>query len=224
MKLLAIDTSSSACSVALLLNDKLIAHHEMAPMQQTQKILPMIDQILKSENVKLNQLDALAFGCGPGSFTGVRLATSVMQGIGFANDLPLIPISSLAALAQAAYQDLGWRKLLVAADARIQEVYSGAYIVNQHDLVELQGKEVVCPPHELVLPTKKDWYGVGDGWKVYRESINYEPVEIDSSRLPLASGVAVLAKQYYQANQWVSPENAHPTYLRDQVAIKSKKQ
>ena len=103
MKILAIDTSSNACGVALLCNNEVKALHELAPMQQTQKILPMIDALLGEAKVSLNQLDALAFGCGPGSFTGVRIAVSVMQGLGYAMNLPLIPVSSLAALAQAAY-------------------------------------------------------------------------------------------------------------------------
>ena len=127
MKLLAFDTSSTTCSVALLLNDEIIEKNQTALMQQAQLIFPMIDTLLKSKNLKINQLDGIAFGCGPGSFTGVRIATSVAQGLAYAAKLPLIPVSSLAALAQAAYEDLRWEKLVVAVDARIQEIYWGAF-------------------------------------------------------------------------------------------------
>lgn len=220
MKILAIDTSSNACSVALLIDDQVKALHEVAPMQQTQKILPMIDALLRDSYMSLNQLDALAFGCGPGSFTGVRIATSVMQGIGFAMNLPLIPISSLAALAQAAYEELGWKRLLVGVDARIQEVYWGAYQVNDQGLVELVGKELVCPPEEVILPANGDWCGVGSAWDVYRTQIPCNPLQIDASRLPMATAILTLAKPKFINNDRVSAEQALPTYLRDEVAKK----
>lgn len=222
MKLLAIDTSATACSVAIQIDDEVNVLHELAPMQQAQKILPMIDALLKASHLTLNQLDALAFGCGPGSFTGVRIAVSVMQGLGYAANLPLIPISSLAALAQAAYAELGWKKLLVAVDARIQEVYWGAYQVNHQDRVELIGKEIVCKPAEIppILPAE-EWCGVGNGWEVYADQIAYHPLKIDTSRLPMASAILTLAQEKYENRDWVSAETALPTYLRDDVARKS---
>lgn len=220
MKLLAIDTSSEACSVALLIDSEVKVLHELASMQQAQRILPMIDELMSDSNVALNQLDALAFGCGPGSFTGVRIATSVMQGIGYAMNLPLIPISSLAALAQAAYDDLGWKKLWVAIDARIQEVYCGAYQVNSDGLVELVGKEVVCPPQDMPEPPFEHWQGVGNAWDVYRDQIKFKPKEVDASRLPVAAGILPLAKAKFENRQWVGAAEALPTYLRDNVAKK----
>src|SRR5690606_29845388 len=105
MKLLAIDTSAQACSIALQIDDEVKVWHEVVPMQQAQLILPRINQLLQESNLSLNQLDAVAFGCGPGSFTGVRIATSLAQGLGYALNIPLIPISSLAGLAQAAYAE-----------------------------------------------------------------------------------------------------------------------
>jgi tRNA threonylcarbamoyladenosine biosynthesis protein TsaB len=222
MNLLAIDTSSSACSVGLLLNNEIKIIHEIAPLQQAQKILPMIERILGEANISLNQLDGLAFGCGPGSFTGVRIATSVMQGIGYAMNLPLIPVSSLAALAQAAYHDLGWKKLLTAIDARIQEVYWGAYEVNAEGLVELINKEVVCPPEGICLPNNQKWYGIGNAWEIYSGQISVKPVALDVSRLPTALGVLQLAKARYEKKDWVDAENALPSYLRNEVALKKK--
>lgn len=221
MKILALDTSSNACSVALQIGDEVKAIHEIVPMQQTQRILPIIDSLLRESFITLNQLDAIAFGCGPGSFTGVRIATSVAQGLGYAMNLPLIPVSSLAALAQSAYADLGWKNLLVGVDARVQEVYWGAYQINDQGLATLIGKELVCPPGEVTLPSENDWYGVGNAWSVYPDLIHYKPIKIDASQIPLATGILALAQIKYENQQWVNPEDATPTYLRDEVAKKS---
>lgn len=216
MKMLAIDTSSSACSVALLLDDNIRSIDRILPMQQAQSILPMVDELLTQCKLDLKQLDALAFGCGPGSFTGVRIATSIIQGLGFALDLPIIPISSLAALAQSAFTELGWQKLLVGIDARIQEVYWGMYTVSE-GIVTLIGKELVLKPQDIIFPENKDWYGVGDAWEVYKNQINYQPLLIDSTRLPMASGILQLAIPKYTRQEWVSAEHALPVYLRDTV-------
>ncbi len=220
MKLLAIETSSEGCSAALLLDDKLFTRFEIAPMQHTQKILPMIHDLLSESFTSLNQLDAIAFGCGPGSFTGVRIATSVAQGLGFAMELPLIPVSSLAALAQATYTDLNWKKIVTAIDARIQEVYWGAYELNASGIMELKGQEKVGKPQEIELPLG-EWSGAGNAWKIYSNEIPVKPSLIDASRLPTAAGVIQIAKVKYTKKDWVRAEDAHPTYLRDEVAKKS---
>lgn len=218
MKILALDTSSTACSVALLVDDKISFLHRALPLQQAQSILPMLEELLSMNKITLNQLDAISFGCGPGSFTGVRIATSVTQGLAYALQLPVIPISSLAALAQAAYQDLGWRKLLVGVDARIQEVYWGAYVVNDQGLVVLVGKEIVCSPEQVSLPKDEDWYAVGNAWQVYTDQIAYAPLEKDVTRLPMAVGILELAKIKYANKEWVIAREALPVYLRDSVA------
>ncbi|MCE3239461.1 MAG: tsaB, partial [Gammaproteobacteria bacterium] len=149
MKILGFDTSSAACSVALLIDDKISVLHEIIPMQQAQSLLPMIEELLLSNKMRLDQLDAIAFGCGPGSFTGVRIAASVAQGLAYALQLPVIPISSLAALAQAVYQNLQWQKLLVAVDARMQEVYWGAYHINQEGIAVLIHQEAISTPEKI---------------------------------------------------------------------------
>jgi len=222
MKILALDTSSTACSVALLVDDKISFLHRILPLQQAQSILPMLEELLFMNKITLNQLNAISFGCGPGSFTGVRIATSVTQGLAYALQLPVIPISSLAALAQAAYQDLGWRKLLVGVDARIQEVYWGAYVVNDQGLVVLMGEEIVCPPEQVSLPKDKDWYGAGNAWQVYADQIAYAPLEMDVTRLPMAVGILELAKVNYAKKEWVTAKEALPVYLRDSVVKKNK--
>lgn len=220
MKLLAIDTSSTACSVALLLDDDIKEEHQIAPMQQAKKILPMIKQLLLENNISLNQLDALAFGCGPGSFTGIRIATSVSQGLSFAAQLPVIPVSSLAALAQTVFMQKKWEKLLVAVDARMNEIYCGCYQVNDQGMVSLIGEEKICSPRDFPYPSGNDtWYGVGNGWEEYRLQLPIIPADIETSLVPKASAIALLAK----GSAALPPGHAYPVYLRDQVAVKQKK-
>jgi tRNA threonylcarbamoyladenosine biosynthesis protein TsaB len=222
MKILAIETSTNACSVALLIDDVVQSSHLIAPMQQAKLILPMIEERLQHANISLNQLDALAFGCGPGSFTGVRIATSVMQGLAYASAVPLISVSSLAAVAQAAYMDLGWKKLFVAMDARISEVYAGTYQINEAGIAELVGIEAVSAPGQMTVPESTDWYGIGNGWEVYQTQLSYKPIAQDATRLPMASAVLLLAKDKFQRGEVVTPGAALPVYLRNNVAIKSR--
>jgi tRNA threonylcarbamoyladenosine biosynthesis protein TsaB len=218
MNLLAIETSSTACSTAILVNGEKIVLHREAPLQQAQMILSMVEEIFETSKLSINQLDAIAFGCGPGSFTGVRIATSVAQGLGYAAKLPLIPISSLAGLAQAAFMDLGWKKLIVAVDARIQEVYCGAYEADADGIVRLVGQEQVCPPQQMSFPTQSDWHGVGNAWEIYKQDIQHFPAKIDATRSPAALGILRLAEANFASR--VKPEYALPTYLRDKVAYK----
>ncbi len=220
MKLLAFDTSSSACSVGLSIDGKVTWRHEIAPMQQAKLILPIINELLKTAQIQITELDAIAFGCGPGSFTGVRIGVSVAQGLAFAADKPLIPVSSLAAIAQAAYQDLGWRKLVVAVDARIQEIYWASYDVQENQLVKLIGKEQVSSPEEIILPDST-WSGVGSAWEVYQDRILAQPELVDAERLPTASAILALAESRFHLGEVVSAAEATPVYLRDDVAKKS---
>lgn len=227
MKLLALDTSHSACSLALLIDDDIHTSHQVAPMQQAQLVLPQLEALLLAHNVKLTELDALAFGRGPGSFTGVRIAASVMQGLAFAADIPLIGISSLAATAQGAFDDLGWKKLMVGTDARIQEVYWGVYAVNVEGLVELVEHEIVCAPNAITVPTDADWYAIGNAWTEYQDAmlqrLYFQPLAIDTSRIPMASAVARLAKDKFDKQEWCKDAaESVPIYLRDNVAIKGK--
>ncbi len=227
MKLLALDTSHSACSLALLIDDEIHTSHHVAPMQQAQLVLPQLEALLHAHNIKLKDLDALAFGRGPGSFTGVRIAASVMQGLAFAADLPLISISSLAATAQGAFDDLGWKKLMTGTDARIREVYWGKYAVNAAGLVELVGDEIVCAPNAITVPDDEDWYAIGNAWEEYQAAMlqcfSFKPLALDVSRMPMASAVAKLAQDKFKKQEWnKSIAESVPIYLRDNVAVKGK--
>ena len=141
MKILALDTSTEACSAALLIDSQISQRYEVAPREHGALILPMIERLLVDAGVVLSQLDALAFGRGPGAFVGVRIATGVAQGIAFAADLPVVPVSSLAALAQSVEH----ANVYSAIDARMDEVYWAAYRKNNEGVVELLGEETVWP-------------------------------------------------------------------------------
>jgi tRNA threonylcarbamoyladenosine biosynthesis protein TsaB len=219
MNLLAIETSSTALSIAVQQNDSIQSLHVSAPMQQAQLILSSIEKLIK--NTELKQLDAIAFGCGPGSFTGVRIATSVAQGLGFAANVPLIPISSLAALAQTAYQQKGWKRILTAVDARIHEVYWAAYQIASNGLAELKGLEKISRPEDILPPDNEEWSGVGNAWEVYSAQIKYQTDKKDEICLATAEALLVLARAKFEQGDLISPGQAMPTYLRDQVATKS---
>lgn len=218
MNLLALETSSNACSVALQAGEKVYASHVVAPMQQTRQILPVIQSLLAQANLNLKDLNAIAFGCGPGSFTGVRVASSVTQALGFVEKIPIISISSLAAIAQAAWLEQQYSQCLVAVDARMNQVYWAAYKINEIGLAELQGEEQVCLPDEIKPIAKGEWSGVGDGWAKYEPvlttKLGFEPIEINVNQLPSAEAVLTLAQKKFERGEWVEPAAALPVYLR----------
>jgi tRNA threonylcarbamoyladenosine biosynthesis protein TsaB len=224
VKLLAFDTSTSACSVAIFDSAKdceqqITSHIEIMPMQQGKLILPMIDAALAKAEIALNELDAICYGQGPGSYTGLRISASVAQGLGFALNCPLIAVSSLAAAAQAAYQRHGWGKILVAQDARAQEIYWAAFSLNAEKRMCSIGTEQVTSPAALATPfSGQEWHGVGDAWQVYGEILNKSVLlaaeKIETKPLLLAEAIVMLAKEKYSQQQWVSARDAVPVYLR----------
>lgn len=140
VKILAVDTATEACSAALYINGELFECYQLAPREHTQLILQMVEQLLEQQQLTLKQLDALAFGRGPGSFTGVRIATGVVHGLAFASDLPVVPVSTLAAIAQYAYQQSGQAQVLAGIDARMGGIYWGAYALGDDGLMQLQAQ------------------------------------------------------------------------------------
>lgn len=221
MKLLAIDTSTEACSASLLIGDEFLERYRLAPREHTRLILPMVDELLSDAGLKVSNLDGLAFGRGPGAFTGLRIAASVIQGIAFAADLPVAPISSLAALAQGAAREAGVSRVLAAIDARIQEIYWGAFELDSGGLMQINGNETVCAPEQAPLPVGKDWYGVGTGWEAYlprlRQRLAGSLSAWDGKRYPHARDVALLGAAAHDRGETVSAELALPVYLRNRV-------
>lgn len=218
MKILAFDTSSSACSVAIQNGAKVEISHKIAPMQQAKLILPMIHELLDMTTLTVDKLDAIIYGCGPGSFTGIRIATSVAQGLGFAADKPVIPVSSMAAIAQSAYLEHHCMKQMVAIDARMGQVYWALYKIGQHDCVELIGQEVVCDPNEIPMPEDSGWSATGDGWDIYKQCLEkrsgVKPDAIYSLQLPSALALLYLGRAKFERGEWVTASKAEPVYLR----------
>ncbi|HLB42150.1 MAG TPA: tRNA (adenosine(37)-N6)-threonylcarbamoyltransferase complex dimerization subunit type 1 TsaB [Gammaproteobacteria bacterium] len=218
VKILAFDTSSIACSVALQMGDDIQGIDKIVPMNQAKFILPIIKELLEMFSLTLYQLDAIAFGNGPGSFTGIRISSGVAQGLGLATGLPLIPVSSLAALAQTAYLDKQWEKLLVAVDAKTGQVYFASYQVNSHACVELIGKEEVSVLEKISLPLESGWYGVGDGWLTYDKTLlstsKLRLTAINSSLYASARAILKQAEIKFNQGDWIEASQANPSYLR----------
>ena len=217
--LIAIETSTESCSAALLRDGKLIERSELAPRRHAELILPMVESLLDEAGVSRRQLDAVAVGRGPGAFTGVRLAISVAQGLALALDIPVVPVSSLAALAQAAPAREG--AILAVIDARMGEIYAGTFQRTADGLVEPVSAESVGLASELVLPNTDCI--VGSGWLAYADALAARlpavPKFADGARYPQARAVAQLAAPQFAAGRSVAPEHALPVYLRDKVAL-----
>ncbi|MFZ4789802.1 MAG: tRNA (adenosine(37)-N6)-threonylcarbamoyltransferase complex dimerization subunit type 1 TsaB [Candidatus Competibacteraceae bacterium] len=218
MKLLALDTATEACSAAVWVDGAVLERYELAPRRHAALILPMLEAVLAEAGLSVKQLDAIAVGRGPGAFTGVRIAIGIAQGIAFAADLPVAPISTLAALALGAAREFGYSHLAAALDARMGEVYWGAYAVTGHT-VELLGEEQCCPPTAVAAPPG-DWFGAGSGWLAYPEALaqRLATKNWQGNRYPRAGDVAWLAATPGRRSDWVSADQALPVYLRNRVA------
>jgi tRNA threonylcarbamoyladenosine biosynthesis protein TsaB len=219
--ILAIETATEACSAALSVDGRIMERSEIAPRRHAELILPMIESLLAEAGLARKQLDGIAVGRGPGAFTGVRLAIAVAQGLALALDIPIVPVSSLAALAQDA-PDAG-AAILSVIDARMGEVYAGAFRRGTDGLVEAIGEETVGKADELILPQSTQWCIVGTGWDAYRDALAPRlpaaPVFADGARYPQARAVVMLAAPQFAAGRGVPPEQALPVYLRDKVAL-----
>lgn len=226
MKLLALDTSSEGCSAALLVDGEISERFELAPRGHTRLLMPMVRELLAEKDLAPAALDGLAFACGPGSFTGVRIATGVVQGLAWGLDIPVVPVSSLEAVALGAIDSLEIPEdagIAVAFDARMGEVYWGCFAARSGLPVAL-APEQVCPPEAVSLPAGVErWYGAGRGWQ-YRSAMPAEVSEsvdaADETLLLRASWVARLAAIAFEQGKTVSAEQAQPVYIRDEVAWK----
>jgi len=220
--ILAIETATHACSAALSIDGAIDERYALAPRQHAALILPMIESLLLAAGVGVTQLDAIAFGRGPGAFTGVRIAASLAQGIAWAADLPVIPVSTLAALALGGMRESGLPRALAALDARRQEVYWGEYLRDADGLPRLAGEERVCAPQVLQGPDSGDWLAVGSGWDSYADDLmarmGARVVRVLPDLEPRAADVARIAVPACARGDWVSAEQAVPVYLRNDVA------
>ncbi|WP_266157681.1 tRNA (adenosine(37)-N6)-threonylcarbamoyltransferase complex dimerization subunit type 1 TsaB [Dyella silvatica] len=209
MNLLAIETATEACSVALIHGDQVIARSELAPRRHAELVLPMADALLAEA------------GLGRHAFTGVRLGVSLAQGMALALDLPVITISSLAALALEAPDDDA--AILAVIDARMGEIYAASYRRDDNGGLIALDTERVCSAEALTLPDAAAWQVVGSGWATYAEVIRTRLTgslrEADGVRYPQARHIAELAAREFKAGRAQAPELALPVYLRDKVAL-----
>jgi len=211
--------------VALRIGNDDLARFELAPRQHADLVLSMCSELLAEAGITARQLDALAFGRGPGSFTGLRIAAGTVQGIAFGLDLPVVPVSTLAAMAQGAITECGVTRVLCALDARMDEVYWGAYEKGEDGLAHTMDEELVCPPEHVPVPPGGQFYGAGSGWKAYgailREHIGAgNLLEVEKDRYPDARYVLPLGADVFRRGEAVPAEQAQPVYLRDKVAKK----
>jgi tRNA threonylcarbamoyladenosine biosynthesis protein TsaB len=216
MKILALDTATELCSAALQIGSTVLSREVEMERGHAERILPMIDALLTEAGTTLERLDAIAFGRGPGGFTGVRLAASVTQGLAFGANLPVVPVSDLRAVAQRAFDlDVSATRLLVCNDARMQEVYWSLFVRSSDGLAEAAGSEHVSPPASVQIPA--EWSGsatgAGRGFRLYSQLAGLV-TQAYENLLPRAVEIVRLAA----VSARVSPEEAIPVYLRDDIA------
>ena len=229
MNILAIETATEACSAAVYCDGEIFHRFELAPRKHTQLILPMMDEVLTEAGVERDQLDAIAFGRGPGAFTGLRIAVGVSQGLALALEKPLIGISTMAAMAQQVFdtQNVGDLSLLAAIDARMNEVYWARYQSVDGDVV-LQGEEQVSEPDVLIQTETIDSVVFGSGWEAYHPEMLENPPEWVKQSVtdvfPSAYYIAKLAASAYQRGELLDAADAEPVYLRNNVAKKKGEQ
>ncbi|RUO55958.1 tRNA (adenosine(37)-N6)-threonylcarbamoyltransferase complex dimerization subunit type 1 TsaB [Pseudidiomarina homiensis] len=227
--LLAIDTATEQCSVALKVDDQVYQRAAITPREHSQRVLGFVEEVMAEAGITLAEVDGIVCGYGPGSFTGVRIGVAICQGLAFSHTLPVYPVSTLAALAQQAVRKHNAERVLCAIDARMNEVYLAAYSVTA-GLVQEQ-----VPPQMAALSavTEQAWWptvvagselsaqhsiqvvGAGTGWQAYGDALNptNEIHVLDDVTLPLAEDMLVLAEQTHA----VSAEQLEPLYVRNEV-------
>jgi tRNA threonylcarbamoyladenosine biosynthesis protein TsaB len=224
MKILAVDASTDACSAALLMDGEVHERYEMAPQQHTRLLMPMVHELLAETGNSLKSMDAYAFGQGPGSFTGLRIAIALVQGLAMGTDRPVIGISTLAALAQRAIRMDSATQVAAALDARMGQVYWGLFQAGASGYAEPFSAEAVLDPAQVPRLKAGEWMAVGNGWSSYRESLlqssGLGPTSPDVDARPRAGEIARLAAPVLERGGGVPPAVAEPVYLRQQVARK----
>jgi tRNA threonylcarbamoyladenosine biosynthesis protein TsaB len=227
MNLLALDTSTEFLSLALQLGDKTYVHYQHAGNASSGLILPQIQALLEEAKVKLSDLDGVAFGAGPGAFTGVRIACGVAQGLGFGANIPVVGVNTLLALAEASSED----KVIACLDARMCEIYHAAFVRENDSWNEISATKVCKPEASPLLASRasklmrheKAWFGVGSGWAVYGEILSKiyaeNLIKIIPEITPTAEAILRLAKPIFAAGNAKPASEAAPIYIRNRVAL-----
>lgn len=220
MNIFALDTSTEYCSLALWLNGEILSRSVLAGQKHSELILPMLSEMLVESGTTLSHLDGFAFGAGPGSFTGLRIACGVIQGLAFALDKPVVDISTLEALAQQNSS----ANVIAALDARMGEIYFAAYTKNPNNQWTAVLSPMLCRPELAPKLTGNDWIGCGSGFDrypdllkdVYQDQLNGTLIGC----YPHAREIAQLSIVRFEQNSVLLPEQAMPTYIRNKVALK----
>lgn len=219
MKILALDTSTEYCSLAFWLDGAILSREIHAGQRHSELILPMLQEMLAEAGLTLTQLDGIAFGAGPGSFTGLRIACGVAQGLACGAGLPVTGVSTLEALAQQS----GDSSVIVALDARMGEIYHAAYTKSAHGWQALS-EPTLCLPQQAPLLTGDGWTGCGSGFALYGDILRSRYNEcigrIVSDLIPHAREMAQLAAPRFAEGLGIDPAAAAPLYIRNKVALK----
>lgn len=219
MNLLALETSTRRISVALAIDGQCRERFADLPNSGSEVVLPWVGELLEEAGIGKQQLDAVAFGAGPGGFTGLRLACGIAQGLGYGLDIPVVPVSTLAALALGAGDGLVWTVL----DARMNEVYAAAYRIDGERVTEAAAPVCVAP--EGAVPPAPSFAGesgiaVGDGFSAYAERIHVPSGwTVRPNRWPGAQAIARLGHAALMRGAGLAAAQAQPIYVRDKVAL-----
>ncbi len=224
-KILAIDTTTDACSVAIQYESNCYQEYMVEPRAHNQNIFPMLKKVLASAKCKLSEIDLIVFGAGPGSFTGLRIATGVVQGLAFSHKIPVMPISSLRTMAQQSYSDSQAKTVIVMNDARMQQVYWGKYKINAKNvMIEIMPDALSDPkeldPNDLCASDDESLCAIGDGWDIYKDRFKHDLVKrvhmLKANYYPQANTMIKLAKYDIEIQKHTPMQASHaePVYLR----------
>src|SRR3990167_3910849 len=220
MRILALETSTEYCSVALWMDGVVVERCELVGQKHSELLIAMLDDLLQATGYKLQDMDGIAFGMGPGSFTGVRIACGVTQGLAFGASLPVAGICTLQALAEAS----GKEKVIAALDARMGEIYHAAYEKQGDDWIALSEPRL-CKPEDAPLVPGDDWFGAGSGFATHGTALSERYAGqlqgTDETAVPQAAAIAALGAAQFAQGRGADAAEALPLYLRDKVALKT---
>lgn len=217
--ILVLDTATEACSVALFHHENTTFLDELSPRTHTQRILPMLDELLSQAGISLKEVDVLGFGRGPGSFTGVRVGVGIAQGLAMGAELPVVPVSNLLAMAEAAYQQQGATEVVALIDARMNEVYFAQFSRSEKGWQMLVAEQV-CSPEKAIaqIQAARQPTVVGTGWAAYLQfSAANLPLVVSDITLPSARFMLPLVQQAVAQGKTQSAMEIEPVYLRNEV-------
>jgi tRNA threonylcarbamoyladenosine biosynthesis protein TsaB len=220
MRILAIETSTEFCSVALWQDDMIVSRSEHVGQKHSERLIAMLDELLTTTGCRIKDMDCIAFGMGPGSFTGVRIACGTAQGMALGAALPVIGVCTLEALAETT----GSHRVIAALDARMGEIYHGAYEMHD-DGWHIVSEPRLCKPEDAPPVPGGDWLGAGSGFTVHNEALckryTGQLLDVDSNAVPVAAAVATLGAARFAEQGGIDASEALPLYLRDKVALKT---